>query len=398
MISQYLIAALAAGACLGTPALAQPDRLAIIQAKGDLGDDLTLAAFARATESARSAGVDSLVFVLDSPGGQQRDARLIAQALHDARHDLHIVVCVRRALGEAVWIMAAGEQLLFSPSGASGAAVAYRVNPQTGTPEVDKREIASIAAQVSAMAESNRQPGAVYRAMIDPDQGLWTVEKPAGHLTYSNAPLPFEPGAREWDNASTVLALTARQATDLNLGTRSGDAPADIAAALGYTDYLVTNDPNRNFILATRSVAQARAKLQRESALVTKHTAEFASEFRRFQTLNQNLRYERPYVSPYIDRYDARYRQSYNQFLNAVARYQRSLLEVKNLIDKTADLEKRALKAMKEANRQIETLNGLLGYTRHAPIAANIDASSKAAMETAWRTIHDELEWCSQQR
>lgn len=386
------------GVMLGLTAAANAatDRIAIIETKGDIGEDLTLGAFKKATDAAKAADVETLVFVLDSTGGNQQDARLIAESVRDAASDLHIVVCVRRALGEAVWLMASGEQLLFAPAGASGAAVAYRVNPQSGAAEVDRSRIAAVAAQVGAIAEANRQPAAVYRAMIDPAQSLWTVEGTGGRLTYHNTQPPPDQAAREWDNPATVLALTPDQAVTLGLGTHSGDRPADIAAALGYTDFVVINDPNRQFILAGRAAAQARAKYARESAQATRHVKDFDDEYGRFTALNTNIRYQRPRLSPYVDRYDARDREYYNQFLNEVGRYRRALEEVQHAIGRAADMEQRAAKAAKEATRQAETLNELIGYARYSPVAAEVNAANKAAMETAWRTIQDELAWCAQ--
>lgn len=375
---------------------AQPSRLAIIKAEGEIGEELTRGAFARAVEAAKNARIDSLVFVLDSTGGRQRDARLAAQAIHEARHDLNIVIYVKRALGESVWLMAAGEQLLFSTSGASGAAIGYRTRPETGNP-FDPNQAASIAAQISAIAEASGQPGEVYRAMINQDAELWTVETTPGTLVYSNS-RPPDQTATQWDSSSSVLAITALQATQLGLGPSAGERPAEIATALGRPDYVVINDPNRHFIIASRAASQARNKLQRATGQVEQYTKEFADETQRSQSLERSTVGRRPYWSGILDKYNGRWRDEYNRFLAEVATYRRALLDVKGAIDQAADAEKRATKAMQDANRQAETLNELIGYAHHQPVVAHFDPSSKSAMETTWRKVSEELAWCDEQR
>jgi hypothetical protein len=224
---------------LAAPAVAQDAsqeagaRYLEVPLKGGIGKEITAPGVRNALKLAHTRKATHVVFLMDTPGGRVADAKAIGKVLDDDKGDLTYCVVVQRSFSAGMYIVARADHVYYTESGASGAAVSFKTDVDTGSAQVDAKMNAAWSADLATTAESHGQSGAAYRAMVIQDACLYAVKDASGKVTLSDQQ-PATGTYQTIDTAQTIFAPTARVACDLGMGTmlKSANAPL-VGEALG---------------------------------------------------------------------------------------------------------------------------------------------------------------------
>ncbi len=387
MFKQHMLIA----AMLPTIAAAQ-SRYAVLDASGDFGTHLVHSAFNSAINAARNEQVDTLIINIDSKGGLLEDAEEIAR-LMKANDDITYVVVVDQAIGASVWITASADYLLFSRSGAQGAAVAFHADFSRDSLDAEAQLNSAHAGIVAAIAESNGQPGEVYRAMIDPSASLWTYTDKSGMVVYDQNTFVSKQNAKQWDDAITVLTLTPNEAVELGLGTRIGRTD-DILDLIGLVDPIEIRRPATMFKRESTKAARLDKRITKLHDELDDLVKQFNECIDRHEDERRDAEYDKPsaYNSDY--KYDARRRRSY---LERIERYQKALHRLQWSIKEAAKIHKRIEATLLDLNTSRNEMNEIVNYERFESDIQTSTTQTVKDMEADWAWSEEELKWCREQ-
>lgn len=375
-------------------------RISFIDATGVFGEELTLKSFKAAVLRAITDKVDYLVFVLDSPGGDLRDAKLIAELLSSAPASLTIASYVIDALSASVFVLATSDSILVSPKSATGAAVAYTYDSSTGEYDVDKKFNSAIAAQVASLAENNNQSGAIYRAMIDPGASLWTYLDENGHLHYQQNE-PNHDSKKMWDSPETVLTLTPNESQEIGLATLCPNSKTAIAKKLGHDEFVLVKGPAYRFLATSKAVRRDQQKLAQFDATIDKTIAEAMNDYHKIVNRLDKSRSEDPRsMSVWYDRQSLMLTPSSQyKWIDQVKTYSSSLYSLQSHITTAAKREKTIQKLIAQRNDLNRELSGDLGYDYVTVYESWLyQPELKIKMETAWEESVESIRWCEQNK
>lgn len=170
-----------------------------------------------ALQRAKKAGVGHVVLFIDSPGGSAEEADEIVRVLREFQADLTISAVVRKSISAAMWATFAASHIFVLPDASSGAALAFSMDPDTGSAMVDQKQLAARAAQLASWAESHGHSGALARAMVDPSAELWATDGASG---FSLSGQRKNEASILLDGAATVVALTADEMVQYGVAKR----------------------------------------------------------------------------------------------------------------------------------------------------------------------------------
>lgn len=236
--------------------------------KGTFGQDIYPKSVAAALGWAVQNEVSDVVFRIDSPGGEVWAADQIIEIMrrHDDKLTYHALV--ERGISASIWPTFACKTIAMPPGATLGGAVVFSMGA-SGNAEVDAKMNSIIAADLSAMAESNGHNPDVVKAMILANAELyaWRDKRNPGpwkitadrSAAYENA---RDREIQDLDSKTSVLTLTADKAIWLGvarpLDSKSLDA---LARAAGMDEF----DNAGNYgTLATDEWAPHCAKLRKE--------------------------------------------------------------------------------------------------------------------------------------
>lgn len=189
-------------------------KFTLVPLKGEFGRDITADGVREALRASAAAGVEEVVFELDSNGGYLHAAEGIVQAMeeHDAKLRYHVVI--DKAISASIWVVTMCDTVFVRRGATTGAAVAYSIDIKTGAAQVDQKLLSALAAKLAAKAESKGQSADVFRAMIIPEAELYSWEEDGRVRVSSKRPSGVK-DVKHLDGPRTVLTLTAGEMVEL---------------------------------------------------------------------------------------------------------------------------------------------------------------------------------------
>lgn len=189
--------------------------------RGVFGDDFDAGGVKDALAAASKAGVDAVIYVLDSDGGDVAVAEDIMKAIIGLDARIRQVVRVHKAISASIWVLASVDEVFAEPGAAAGAAVAYAGDPSSGSAAVDAKFISAKVALISSLVEE-RRPRCVplYRAMMEQEAEVFARLRQDG--TYELSASPPLVDEREWitlDTKTQVLTLTTDEVIKYGLAS-----------------------------------------------------------------------------------------------------------------------------------------------------------------------------------
>ncbi len=366
--------------------------------RGQFGKEITAPGIAQAIKIARQKKAGTIVFHIDSLGGNVEDADAIAKVLTEARPHIKIVSVVTRAFSASIWITAHSDIVAFEQGGPVGAAVCYSIDPNKGNVEVDAKFNAGRAAMLAGAAEAHGQPGAIYRAMIVQDVELFAYDEANGKALLSNERLPGRTDLpRILDSKETVLALTADQAAKIGFGQIvSGPSDMGLAKLLSATHWDPVS-PSSNGVAAVKFGADAIAfeiqKRTRAEDTLTKSLNNYKALKAEAARLASRAETVSPSYTPLYYRSDgsltsesqARWRQVSD---SAIGAWQ----DVLATLQSASDTQKQIIANVAEINRQHRKVAEVRRVEPGNDPATPPDfASDNITLDAAWKTAEDEL-------
>lgn len=210
--------------------------------RGTFGEDIYPKGVGEALLWAQENGVTDVLFRIESPGGAVWSAERIVELMNEYRGSLKFHALIERSISASIWPSFACDTIAMAPRSGFGGAVAFRIDADTGSAEVDLKMNSIRMAELVSQAEENGHSGHVVRAMMISDQALYAV-LPEGEREWElrgSAPPP----ARRFDDVvpldtpESILTLTAIQAETYGIAPRleSDDADAYLGV-LGYDEW-----------------------------------------------------------------------------------------------------------------------------------------------------------------
>ncbi|MFT3684007.1 MAG: hypothetical protein QM783_03600 [Phycisphaerales bacterium] len=221
-----------------------------IPLKGGFGAEITAAGVYKALNEAKTRKIKHAVFVLDSGGGVVADAMAIEKVMDQFEGDIQYHCVIVKAISASMSVVSGCRDVYMAPGAATGAAVSFSTNVDTGNAEVDAKMNAAWGSQLAARADKHNQPGVLYRAMVEKAAEVWWGKNTDGRmvLASSNAGLT---DPEQVDSADRVLALTMDQAVKYGfaLPITSSDGSA-LGAALGVRPWVSAGDTGQRMMKA----------------------------------------------------------------------------------------------------------------------------------------------------
>lgn len=202
------------------------DSYLAVPLKGKIGDDVTAPGVRDALKHAAENKIENVLLYFETPGGVVADGLAIAKVIHDKPAGLKVHAVVEEAYSAAMWPLVECDAVWVLPSARMGAAVAFRINPDTGSAEVDRKLIAALATRLGALAEAHGMPSALFKAMVDMRAEVW-IERREGQkprITGEKSDSK-DSEAKRIDDEDSVVALDASQSVEFGVASR---APADV--------------------------------------------------------------------------------------------------------------------------------------------------------------------------
>lgn len=225
--------------------------------KGKIGDEVTAPGVRDAIRHAAENNIENVLLYFETPGGVVADGLAIAQVIHDKPAGVKVHAVVEEAYSAAMWPLVECDAVWVLPSGRMGAAVAFMINPDTGSAEVDRKLIAALATRLGAVAESHGMPSALFKAMVDMEAEVWVEKVEGGPPKVTNeAPASEENKATRFDDDKSVVALDATQSVEFGVAKR---VPGEVRNWAGLA--LDKANPGRD---GSRFMKAAMTKIARE--------------------------------------------------------------------------------------------------------------------------------------
>lgn len=233
------------------------DSYLAVPLKGTIGDEVTAPGVRDALRHAADNKIGHVLLYFETPGGVVADGLAIARVIHDKPEGVKVHAVVEEAYSAAMWPLVECDAVWVLPGGRMGAAVAFRVNPDTGSAEVDRKLIAALATRLGALAEAHGMPSALFKAMVDMKAQVW-VQRAIGEKPKITGEKPDakDVEARCIDDENSVVALDATQAVEFGVATR---APGELRQ---WSD--LAGDKGASGKDGTRFMKAAATKITRE--------------------------------------------------------------------------------------------------------------------------------------
>ncbi len=216
-----LISAIAIGAVAPSPVAAQSSGATAnyleIPLKGTFGTDFNAAGVHAALKHAKSRNIPHIVFTIDSPGGVVVDANAIASAMDEFDADFVYTCLITKAYSASIWVMSRCDNIIFADGAASGAAVAFSTDTDTGSAKVDAKMNSALASSIGAAAEKRGHPGLIFQAMILPELEVYMVTEADGKKKFVGTEPAKGTTFEVLDRQGQVLSLTATDAVRIGL-------------------------------------------------------------------------------------------------------------------------------------------------------------------------------------
>lgn len=202
------------------------DSYLAVPLKGKIGEEVTAPGVRDALKFARESKIEHVLLYFETPGGVVADGLAIAKVIHEKPDGVKVHAVVEEAYSAAMWPLVECDAVWVVPSGRMGAAVAFKINPDTGSAEVDRKLIAALATRLGAVAEAHGMPSALFKAMVDMQAEVWVLREEGKNARISGeAPEDAERKATLFDDRDSVVALDATQSVEFGLARR---APGEI--------------------------------------------------------------------------------------------------------------------------------------------------------------------------
>lgn len=183
------------------------------------GSQIFVEGVQKALKHAKKRGCTHIIFYIDSPGGDLREAIEI-QKLMLKTPQFHYSIRVKKAISASIWIVFACATIIVDADASIGSAVVYLKNSTTGVVEVDAKMNSFYSAQINSIAENFGYPKELIAAMVvmkataygwlnDLGEVMISVDPPAEHV--SSDQIIFA------DTNETVLTLTDQQLIRLGI-------------------------------------------------------------------------------------------------------------------------------------------------------------------------------------
>lgn len=229
---------------------------------------VTSDAFADALDAARKDGVDYVVLVIDSPGGEIAEMERIVELIRDAQ-DLKFVAQVQgKALSAAAVVTMACPQIYMGQNGVVGAAVPYVVGPD-GTPEnIQEKFRSAIRASCRVAVDHGRHSPLLLEGMMNTSIELSLIDREGRSEVVEGR---ADDGGRVLKRDGEILALTSAEAIETGLAAGLVDLHSELGELMGLESWHETSQQAWHVI--EKHVRADRSKL-REQARIAAATAE----------------------------------------------------------------------------------------------------------------------------
>ncbi len=292
LIASLVLAASVAASPSAAVDAAQPAKAAPtyveIPIKGAFGEEVFAPGVYRALNEAKSRRIKHAVFVVDSPGGVVADAMAIQKVMDQFEGDFTYHCVIVRGISASMAVVS-GCRNVFMPEGsATGAAVSFSTNVDTGSAEVDAKMNAAWASQLAARADMHGQPGVMYRAMVEKPAEVWWGKNAAGKQVLAANNNGLE-DAEQVDSADSVLALTVTQAVKYGFARpiKSPDG-SGVGALIGVADWVPATDLGAKAMKAGATEVNAKkGEIQRTVESFDRYHKEIQTEIQRYNMLIQ---------------------------------------------------------------------------------------------------------------
>ncbi|MBX9736329.1 MAG: hypothetical protein K2X32_05335 [Phycisphaerales bacterium] len=188
-----------------------------IPLKGTFGEDFNAAGVHAALKHAKSKSIPHIVFTIDSPGGVVVDANAIAAAMDEFDADFIYTCVITKAYSASIWVMSRCDNIFFAEGAASGAAVAFSTDTDTGSAKVDAKLNSALASSLGAAAEKRGHPGLIFQAMILPELEVYVITEADGKRKFVGTEPAKGTNFEVLDRQGQILSLTANDAVRIGL-------------------------------------------------------------------------------------------------------------------------------------------------------------------------------------
>jgi hypothetical protein len=234
-----------------------------VPVKGRFGEQVVLKGVQRALTYATTHGIGHVVFVVDSKGGDQVEAREIFHLLKRYDDQLTFYAVVREAVGVAMAVPVWCDHVFVLP-GAQLGGVHITPDPEVrpGDPEV---VLGQIGYEVDQIARDHGWPEGLVRAMVDPSREIAGWRGADGQAT-TGVLVPEgidDAGVLFRDGSDDLLTLTGEVAVALGAAKALSEGAAQIGSTLGLEAWSRESEVGRKAMeLAARQHAALMAKKQ----------------------------------------------------------------------------------------------------------------------------------------
>lgn len=232
------------------PATAPAPGYYVMQVRGILGRDFTLAMLRQLMADARNRNAAVVVLMIDSPGGDVSDAWSLVDELSKMR-GVRMAALVRQAVGPAAAVALAATDLYFAPLG-----VLEGFSPEPADAAADPlaraRALAMRRGMFVTAAERGGRAALLAEALAEPDLELGLTEQ------NGQVKIVAGPGDERLTAVGQSLRLTGETAQRIGLSKGVVAAPAELAEALGIAGLRPLPDANdyvRGQEMARRRIA-----------------------------------------------------------------------------------------------------------------------------------------------
>lgn len=193
---------------------------------GDIGIDVTTRGFSDAlSRASREARANVLVLVIDSQGGLDIDAVQMADMLSSAKEKFHVIAAVQRAIGPAMALVLAADELVVLDPSMPGIRLQYRpaLGSRMAVDQENYQRIIGLGPVARVMVKAMFDPALpvyVWRDSSDKRQASTTKPDGIGEV------LEIRPGAMS-------DGLSSEELSTLGIGYQATNI-ADIGNAMGY--------------------------------------------------------------------------------------------------------------------------------------------------------------------
>ncbi|MBG84005.1 MAG: hypothetical protein CMJ40_05590 [Phycisphaerae bacterium] len=198
-----------------------------IPISGDIGIEVTTQGFSDALDRAsREARSDVLVLVIDSHGGLDIDAAQMADLLSTVKDKFRVIAAVRRAIGPAMAIVLASDELVVLDPSVPGVRIQY--HPALGRQLTVDQEIYQRIIGLGPVAR------VMVQAMFDPSLPVYVWRDSNNKRQASTTRPDGIADVHEIPAGSMADGLSANELETLGIGQQAKDV-ADIGKVMGYS-------------------------------------------------------------------------------------------------------------------------------------------------------------------